>query len=486
MSLATVAVQPSDPSGEWQIRHRKTHHNHPAQDAKLLAGHRRRFRDENVQRAIDGLFTIGTSTAQVVQFLEKTNPNGLFTRTDVANMKLKWKKYGTCSVKHGEGADALAKKTPNYAGACHRCRLKHQACDSVQPVCTNCQQLGAECTYDERRSRNDTEMDIDERLEDSSGNAAMPVPGPEQQPSDQNAAPARSERGRPNQTTKALTIEILEQLRSAQKEKWTPERLDMQSSTVEILAQSSCGTGTSYDSLPLLASPNEWPIFRDAVIDASLKENMYEVLQGAKTEPQKPGLVAGEDGTPAEVEAWNEYIKQLAIYRRRNEMLLSALRSHMTPYYRGRIMNLTTASAVWDTLEDLFQPRGCETAFKLFLELNSIKLDNSNDLKDYIHRLQTTYEKIKQLPLNTSPTSASAHAPRTPRPRDGSEAMPEEMVCLLFLQNLGPEWRRWVDGLCATNNIGGFGTGDRLGLKDLCKRAVGYEAMQRRELGMVR
>ena len=44
MSLAIVAVDPGSPEGEWQVRHRKTHHNHGPMDALQLAGHRRRAR----------------------------------------------------------------------------------------------------------------------------------------------------------------------------------------------------------------------------------------------------------------------------------------------------------------------------------------------------------------------------------------------------------------------------------------------------------
>ncbi len=490
MSLATVAVDPSDPGGQWQIRHRKTHHNHPADDAKSLAGHRRRFRDENVQRAIDGLFAIGTSTAQVVQFLQRTSPNGLFTRTDVANMKIKWRKYGTCMVKHGEGAEVLAKKLPRPPtplGACHRCRTKHQACDSKEPRCGTCIKVGAECTYDRRNRDRDRQIELDDSTMIVYDGPSAPTSA-QQQAIVEHAAPdvtpsASARRPRFSQTKKAATIEILEQLSSAQNNRYAPKRLELQSSEVEILAQSSCGNGSSYEHLPLLAGPNEWPNFRDCVIQASRKENTYDVLVGTKSEPTNPGPIVGMEGGPAEVESWNEYIKQLAIYRRRNELLLSALTEHMIPYYRSRVVNMSKASAVWDALENLFQPRGCEVAFRLFLDLHSIHLDTSKDLKDYIHRMQSTYERFKKLPLNTSPTSMGPASGRPHRPRDGSEAVPEEMVCLLFLQNLGPEWRRWVDGLCATNNIGGFGTGERLGLKDLCKRAVGYEAMQRRELG---
>ena len=63
--------------------------------------------------------------------------------------------------------------------------------------------------------------------------------------------------------------------------------------------------------------------------------------------------------------------------------------------------------------------------------------------------------------------------------RNGGDAVPEEMACFCFLRGLGPAWASWVNGLVLTNNIGGFGTGERLGLKELGKRALGYQAQQR-------
>ena len=148
MSLACVAVDPGEPDGEWQIRHRKTHHNHPAHDGVSLAGHRRRAREGGVQKAVDGLFSIGTSTAQVLLFLQKTHPNGLFTRTDVANMKLKWKKYGTCTYRPGEDEPDRERAKPGQPRACLHCRQKKMGCGSERPVCTQCQQSGTECQYD--------------------------------------------------------------------------------------------------------------------------------------------------------------------------------------------------------------------------------------------------------------------------------------------------------------------------------------------------
>ena len=470
MSLATVAVDPSNPAGEWQIRHRKTWHNHPPEEGKQLVGHRRRFRDENLHKAVDGLFALGTSTAQVMQFLAKTNASALFTRTDVANMKMKWKKYGTSlGEKFGEERTSGA-ATKQAGGACHKCRAKHYACDSTRPRCTKCRLTGAECTYDKppppppppppapantgQGSINAIDVDDDITMQtDDTPRQSQVTPG----------SAAAKKRGRPQGTSNKATLiptadpgateEILERLRSFQQENFAPSRLELGSSTVEMLAQSTCGTGESYKNLPWLTSSNDWQSFKNAVIEVSLKANTFEVLLNSRAEPQRPPAAPADLGKPAEIEAWNEYIKRLAIYKRRNDILLSALLSHMSPYYRNRVSNIAKAHEVWDTLEDLFKPRGCEQAFRIFIELHSITLQKSADLKDYIHRLQTTYDKFKQLSLNTSPLPSHLQG-KSFRISSGVEAVPEEMVCLLFLQNLGPEWRRWVDGLCATNNIG--------------------------------
>lgn len=150
MSLAAVAVDPANPAGDWQIRLRKTHHNHPAVGAIELSGHRRRART-GVEKAVDGLFEIGTDTTNVLKWLQKTNPNGLFNRTDVANMKLKYKKFGTC-VKPGDdslsGKQAGIHLKTGFPSACMACRSRKSRCDSVRPACGYCVKSQANCVYD--------------------------------------------------------------------------------------------------------------------------------------------------------------------------------------------------------------------------------------------------------------------------------------------------------------------------------------------------
>lgn len=482
MSLAAVAVDPSNPSGEWQIRHRKAYHNHPATNPNALSGHRRRAREGQVEKAVDGLLAIGTSTAQILQFLQKTHTNNIFTRTDVANMKLKWRKYGTCSYKPGEDEPMRGR-----GQACQACRAKKRGCPGQRPICASCVTKGIECVYDKAPD----ETSAAGGAEDDPMDLNTPAPGTQDQPANasSSATPVRGPiSGRGSRALQAAqTKEILNELRSFQAEHISRERLSLQHSSVETLALNQCGAGESYSRLPVLSRTIDWPQFKDAMVEAAMKENTYEVLVGAKIEPQKPTEPLGDDGL-VELEKWNEYIKQLAIYNRRNGALVAALRSHLAPNLQNRVQGYVHASLIWQALDDLCLPRGSETAWKLYNELHEISLANSNDLKDYIHRISSKYSQFKQLRLNTSPpvNSWRSKAPSTTiaaNVHNGEEALPEEMVCFLFLKNLGPNWRHWVDGLVATNNIGGFGTGDRLGLKELCKNAETYEAMQRRELG---
>jgi hypothetical protein len=484
MSIASVAIDPSNPEGGWQIRHRKSYHNHPADNPSALAGHRRRAREGGVEKAVDGLLSIGTSTAQILQFLQKTHPSGLFTRTDVANMKLKWRKYGTSSWKPQEDEQV---KPRGRGEACVNCRAKKRGCGGQRPACVQCQTSSKECHYNNEPE----DTDVQGEAETEPMDIITPAPSIQnQQPNGTSSTP--NVRGLPpargvRAMQAAQTKEILNELRSFQAEHINRERLSLQSSLVETIVASTCGTGESYNRLPILSGPIDWPHFRDAVVATAMDENTYEVLIGAKIEPQKPRNPENEGGE-VDVETWNEYIKQLAIYNRRNNALLAALRSHLSPSLRNRVHGFVHASLIWQSLEDLCQPRGSETAWKLYTDLHDISLTNSADLKDYIHRMTTTYAQFKLLKLNTSPHATNwkprgQSAANAPTAEKGEDAVPEEMVCFLFLKNLGAGWRHWVDGLVATNNIGGFGTGDRLGLNELCKRAEAYEAMQRRELG---
>ena len=61
----------------------------------------------------------------------------------------------------------------------------------------------------------------------------------------------------------------------------------------------------------------------------------------------------------------------------------------------------------------------------------------------------------------------------------GADVMSEEALCFLFLQGLGPEYKRWIETLCATNNVGGFGTGARVGFREVTKKAADFEGMKR-------
>ena len=479
MSLACVALDPTNPEGEWQLRHRKTHHNHAPIDGLQLAGHRRRARMGGVEKAVDGLFEIGTPTAQVLQFLHKTNPSGLFTRTDVANMKLRWRKWGTSADRlqaadHGRNAKKLG-----FPSACQVCRQKKMRCGSERPVCTNCAQSGSQCQYDHGAQNND-DSQMDEDAPSSQMDLTMTSPATEQPQNDLTPGdPGPStQRGRPSIQQTAAQKQILESLAQFQRKHIAPERLTLESSAVQVLAHSSCGNGDSYKSLTPLYSNSGWPLFRDTFTEAAMKENTHDVLTGQKVAPREP--LPKLPGKEIDAEIWNEYIKQLAFYTRRNELLLVGLRSNLAPTFCNRIQGMQNARDIWIVLEDICAPRGSENGFQLFLDLHSIMLANSQDLKDYIHRLQTVDHQFGLMKLNTSPPPPNKKAPEAV---SGSDAVPEEMMCFMFLKGLGEEWRGWVDALCATNNIGGFGTGERLGFKELCKRALGQEALVRREVG---
>lgn len=227
--------------------------------------------------------------------------------------------------------------------------------------------------------------------------------------------------------------------------------------------------------------------------EACMKENTFELLIGSKTEPTAPP-------TDCKVEDWNEYIKRLAIFNRRNAALTGALWGTLAPTFRNRVQHIQTASDIWAVLENICQPSGSETGFNLYQDLHNTTQANSRDLKDYIVRLETAYAALNQLSQHwhshshsyshshshdpTAPhRNTSANTPfstlHTPHPASKLAPVPpvfsEEMLCFLFLRNLAPEFKRWTESLCATNNVAGFGTGPRLGFVELTRRAVEVE-----------
>lgn len=512
MSIACVAVDPNNTDGEWQIRHRKTHHNHPPLEAIALAGHRRRARMGDVEQTVDGLFAIGSSTAQVLQFLQKTHKDGLYTRTDVANMKMKWKKHGTCADR--QSAIRLARDSAKRAGVtatCDSCQGTKKWCSAERPTCAQCIHSGLQCKYTNDDAFDFLPMDLEEddgaqaemqNVQPDLGTTVAPataapavapapapattthtrvqidpaLPPPQQEPSHTRPRGPGWHPVRPTQQRQsAATEQILANIRNFQKEHVAPTKLSLQSSSVEVLANASCGTGDSFKSVPVLFDPKDWPSYREAMISAARKENTADVLTGDKTEPTNPG-----NSAEVPVEDRNEYIRQQAIFNRRNAIQLSAIWDRLSPSLRNRIKGAEKASQAWSTLEELCQPHGSQQAFKLYLELHSTTLAScNNNLHDYVAHVTSTYDQFSLLKVNRSPPNLSRRAEALSRVRTGGEAMPEEMVCFLFLKGLGEDWAKWVEGLVATNNIGGFGTGDRLGLRELGKRALGYQAMQR-------
>lgn len=495
MSLAAVSVDPSNPAGEWQIRHRKTHHNHGPMEAVTLTGHRRRARMGGVEKAVDGLFAIGTPTAQILTFLQRTNPDGLFTRTDVANMKLKWKKYGTCQHLPNQYSKDPA-KTMGMPSACLACRAKKTRCDSQRPTCANCVQKGIQCEYNHEPAQSSANP--------QSPSASSP-PQPNHPTADLSTATRTTARsGRRGVTTLAQNREeasqILADLQQYQMEHIKPKRLELNSSSVEILAQSSCGNGDSYRRVPTLYLTGDWQSYADEFLEASLKENTYDVLLGIKAEPPRPDGRTPGDGSlntghrgPAggtedeiDVEVWNEYVKQVAIFNRRNQALLGAMWGSLSPSFRTRINGFKKASEAWAALEEMCCPRGSEQAWKLYSELYGITLASTptKNVSDYASRLETKYAEFCRLKISTQhphdrlgryhPNMASKSS-AVGGPATAAEIVPEEALCMLFLKGLGEEWKKWVDSLCQTSNVGGFGTGFKLGLRDLVKKAVEIE-----------
>ena len=484
MSIAVVAVDPNNTEGQWQVRHRKTHHNHGPLDALNLAGHRRRARAGGIEQAVDGLFAIGTPTAQVLQFLQRTNPNGLFTRTDVANMKLKYKKFGTCLVK----GDTSAHGRP-----CNQCRARKIKCNNRRPTCAACRDADKTCVYDHPSEENAENADGTETaIPDASGEMGD-VPNEDNIDEEQQQDGRSVARGGMSafQQRAHRAEEILANLQAFQTQHVTPTRLDFSSSAVEILAASSCGSGESYRSVPVLASVDDWPTYRDQMTEACMKENTFDVLMATKTEPIRPA-------DDCKVEEWNEYVKKHAIFVRRNAALTGALWGTLAPTFRSRVQKLTKASEIWAVLEDACLPRGSQTGFKLYMELHNITHANSADLKDYILRLENAYTALNRLSThwhiqNDAPGSLrapnySTHAGafsnlRTPHPAStlppSQDVFSEEMLCFLFLSHLAPEFQRWVESLCATNNVAGFGTGPPLHFVDLTRRAVEHEMTMR-------
>jgi hypothetical protein len=223
----------------------------------------------------------------------------------------------------------------------------------------------------------------------------------------------------------------------------------LQSSSIEILAYAACGTGRYYQNIPQLNDPSGWPAYEEAFAAASQKENTWEVLSGEKSEP----LPLAND---VPIDEWNEYIRQLAIYRRRNNILLGALRSTLAPALKASLGNHYYACALWLALRNTCQPSTNVEAWSRFHDLSSTTLAScGNNFERYAQTVEMRWNEFnRRLP----PPSALAWQ---------NCRFTEELVCLLFLENLGEEHRRKVELVCQGYNVGGYGGGEKIGFPAL-------------------
>lgn len=466
MSLAAVSVDPHDPSGEWQIRHRKVHHNHPGVEAVKLAGHRRRARTSGVEKTVDGLFQLNTPTTEILKYLQTNHPDGLFTRTDVANMKIKWKKYGTCAT----GADDSTPKAPPVIPqptvqpiACNSCRMKKTKCDRMRPICGTCTKSRATCLYGQdqqthqNNARRESQMiqDADDTImiPDTNGDAPIVNPLPPPIPSPKVARRPRASAAAPIAPPQPSPVEPSREM-----------KLSLSSSSVEVLAYASCGNGDSYKAVPRLMSTVDWPDYQDAFLEAAMKENTWEVLTGAKQEPIAP---------PAHVptEEWNEHIKQLAIYNRRNHVLLAAIRGSLGPALKPRFGAYTSAEKLWKALEETCSPSGSTRAFGRFRELLAITLESRG--KNFGRYAQDLYGKWCEFNEASQMHATLFGGPAPPGVGHGegepakNEAFNEGLICMLFLENLGADHARMAAEICRDHDICGLGSGPKVGFKAL-------------------
>ncbi|GIZ49572.1 hypothetical protein CKM354_001260200 [Cercospora kikuchii] len=499
MSLAAVSVDPHDPNGPWQIRLRKTHHNHPAVDPTELAGHRRRARFGAVEKAVDGLFDLNTSTSDVLKFLQRTHPDGLFKRTDVANMKLKYKKFGTCAH-HGDNVQPVppgkehrlnTARKGGIASACMSCRSKRTKCDSVRPTCGTCAKSGSDCMYDHAPTARPAQQlalpsapaqqhvtptssarSLGQATAGSSQTDAMQIDNPFSFDlgSDNNDTTTTSEQPA---SQAAHAQQVLANLQAFQQEHIKPSRLELGSSSVEVLACSTCGNGDSYRSaIPHPFSlGDDWRRYKDAFEGAAVRENCLDVLLGRKKEPERPKPLDG--AATVDVEVHNEYIKQLAIFARRNEIVKLGFRETLAPALWNRFRSLRNAFEIWALLEDMCCPRGSEHAYACINEIFSITLAGcGGNLDNYIQSLDLKWAELNELStmhesrrVNQQFGVSAAKAARQKAPPNS--AFTEDALCFLFLRNLGPQYQNLATNMCKKNNIGGFGSGERCGFKDL-------------------
>ena len=231
-----------------------------------------------------------------------------------------------------------------------------------------------------------------------------------------------------------------------------PRRLELGEPAVETEVARLFGSGSNYThtKFPQLQGASNWAEFDEALQNAARAEHVHKLLDL----PGLPASITSPSEPPegSDIETWNNYVRRCARYERANDNLLAGIKHNLSPYMKEKVRGIHHANETYRILQDESQQRGANL---LAEEIEGLIHDNLNQHKgvqDYSQAFMTRVNKIRRMEL--------------------SWHLPDELLQLWFLTNLGESFSTFRSTLYQHFSVAGVGTGQKLSLQEIMSRAT--------------
>ncbi|THX89334.1 hypothetical protein D6D05_01328 [Aureobasidium pullulans] len=221
-------------------------------------------------------------------------------------------------------------------------------------------------------------------------------------------------------------------------------RLALSDPAVKKIAQAS-SSHNYFDELPKFQGEDDWQKWSDALQDAALMAGADAILNGESTHPLS---LDDKQCTTAE---WNDNIKRTAVWRRRNESLLKAMRDTMESDTDIYMFGSLNAHKAYIGLKSRYYVCDNQKVINLYndeLMLAEIDLDDSP--KETADDFQAAFDQYNHL-----------------FDHNESQRLPENFLKLEVLNSLGIVYADWVRTLLKEHDVLGLDQGPTLTFNEL-------------------
>ncbi|CAD0096448.1 unnamed protein product [Aureobasidium mustum] len=223
-------------------------------------------------------------------------------------------------------------------------------------------------------------------------------------------------------------------------------RLALSDPSVKELAKATCSS-THYDNLPELLGEANWQEWSDALQHAALLAGTDAVLNG---ESKHPISLEGQQCTTSE---WNDNIKRTAVWRRRNESLLKAMRN-------ASAVDLTAfdgsnAHQTYLGLKLQYHTSDSQKAFKLFSEGLMVIYELNSSPRDIADQLQDAFNRYNHLVGHNT-----------------EQRLPDNFLKMAFLDSLDSEYGDWRKTLLKERDVLALDEGSTLTFNELVNLTI--------------